>query len=199
MTLALNPVQSRALAIVLLLALFALLVALIYVPLQRAHRHYDSAIEDRLDRTSRYLRIAGQRQDVEANIALIKKRNASRFYLKASAPALAAAEVQQMAQAIIESNGLKVDSTQITAHKDEGTRRKVAVSFQLRGPLPAVQKGLYELESALPYLYVDNLVVRSNVTRGRAFTPVPGVEPDVQVQFDLYAFARVVKAAQKTQ
>jgi general secretion pathway protein M len=189
MKLTLSPMQSRALAVALLLAVLALLAVAIYVPWQRAHRHYDTAIEDQLDRTSRYLRIAAQRQDVEANIALIRKRDARRYYLKTSAPALAAAAVQQLAQTIVEANELKVDSTQIVAHKDDGSRRKVTVNFKLRGQLPAVQKALYELESALPYAYVDNLVIRSSVAR--RFRPVPGVEPDVLAQFDLYAFALV--------
>ena len=195
MKLTLTPMQSRALAVALLLALLALLAVLVYVPWQRAHLHYDTAIEDRLDRTSRYLRVAGQRKNVEANIASIAKRDAGRYYLKASSPALAAAEVQQMAQAIIEANELKVESTQIATHKDDGPRRKVAVDFQLRGKLPALQKALYELETALPYLYVDNLVIRSSVAR--VFLPVPGVEPDVLVQFELYAFARLAKPALK--
>lgn len=195
MNLTLTPVQGRMLAIALLLALLAALAVLVYLPWQRAHLHYDAAIEDQLDRTRRYLRIAAQRQNVEANIAQIEKKNAGRYYLKASAPALAAAEVQQMAQTIIDANELKVESTQIAAHKDDGGRRKIAVNFQLRGPLPAVQKALYELETALPYLYVDNLVVRSSVAR--VFRPVPGVEPDVPVQFELYAYARVAKPALK--
>lgn len=195
MKLTLTPMQSRVLAIVLLVALLAIVVVLVYVPWQRTHRHYDTAIEDQLDRSGRYLRIAAQRQNVEANIAHIQKQNAGRYYLKASAPALAAAEVQQMAQAIIEANELKVESTQIAPHKDEGVHRRVAVNFRLRGPLPAVQKALYQLETALPYLYVDNLVVRSSVAR--AFRPVPGVEPDILAQFDLYAFARVAKPALK--
>ncbi|MDZ7595562.1 MAG: type II secretion system protein GspM [Thiobacillus sp.] len=195
MKLTLTPMQSRALAVALLLVLLALLAVLVYVPWQRAHLHYDTAIEEQLDRTSRYLRVAGQRKNVEANIASIAKRDAGRYYLKASSPALAAAEVQQMAQAIIEANELKVESTQIAAHKDDGTRRKVAVDFQLRGQLPALQKALYELETALPYLYVDNLVVRSSVAR--VFKPVPGVEPDVLVQFELYAFTRLAEPALK--
>jgi len=173
----------------------ALLALLVYVPWQQAHRYYDSAIEDALDRTSRYQRIADQRKNVEANIALIKKRDAGRYYLRASSPALAAAEVQQMAQTIVEANQLKVESTQIVAHKDEGSRRKVAVNFQLRGQLPAVQQALYELETALPYLYVDNLAVRTAVVR--MFRPAPGVEPEIQVQFDLYAFTRVAKPVPK--
>jgi general secretion pathway protein M len=195
MKLTLTPVQSRALAIVLLLAVLAFLVVLVYVPWKQAHLYYDTVIADRLDRTSRYLRVAAQRKDVETNIALIRKRNASRFYLKASAPALAAAEVQQMAQAIVEANQLAVESTQFASHKDDGPRRKVSVNFRLRGLLPAVQKALYELETALPYLYVDDLLIRSSNMRN--FRPAPGVEPEISVQFDLYAFARVANPALK--
>ena len=195
MKLTLTPIQSRGLAIALLLAVLALLAMLIYVPWQRAHHYYDTVIEDRLDRTARYLRIAAQRKNIEANIALIKKRDASRYYLKASAPALAAAEVQQMAQAIIESKELRLESTQIAPHKDDGPRRKVTISYRLRGTLPAVQQALYELETAMPYLYVDNMVVQSSVTRD--FRAVPGIEPVAIVQFDLYAFARVVKPVPK--
>jgi general secretion pathway protein M len=191
MKLTLTPVQSRALAIALLLAVLAALAVMIYVPWKQAHLHYDTAIEDRLDRTSRYQRIAGQRQSVEANIALIKQRDPRSRYLKASAPALAAAEVQQMAQTIVEANELKVESTQITLHKDDGPRRRVAVNFQLRGQMPAVQKALHELETALPYLYVDNLVIRSSVAR--VFRHAAGTESDVLVQFDLYAFALIPK------
>ncbi len=177
MKLTITPVQSRVLAIALLFAVLAVLAVLVYVPWKQAHLFYDAAIADRLDRTSRYLRVAAQRKNIESNIALIEKRNAPRFYLKASSPALAAAEVQQMAQAIVETNGLTVESTQFSSHKDDGAQRKVTVSFRLRGPLPAVQKALYELETALPYLYVDNLVIRSNVgetpSRPRVSNPIP--------------------------
>ena len=195
MKLTITPLQSRVLAIVLLMAMLVLLAVLIYLPWQAAHRHYDTAIEDQQDRTARYLRIAAQRQNFEENITLIAKRDAGRYYLKSSAPALAAAEVQQMAQNIIEANQLKLESAQIGLHKDDGPRRKVAVNFQLRGSLPAVQKALYELETALPYLFVDKLLVRSSVAR--QFMPQPGVEPDVLVQLELSAIALIAKQAQK--
>lgn len=75
---ALTPAQSRVLAIVLLLAVVALAALAVYVPWQRLHQHYDTAIEDQLDRTARYLRIAAQQKSVEANIAAIKKLKSER-------------------------------------------------------------------------------------------------------------------------
>lgn len=193
MKMTLTPLQSRALAIAILITVTAIIVLMVYLPIQRAHDHYDSAIEDMLERVARYERIAAQRPAVEANIAQIKKADSRRHYLKSSAPALASAEIQQIAQTIMEANGLTLESTQIGVHRDEGMRRRVTVSFQLRGPLSSVQQTLYQIETTTPYLFVDRLLLRSAV--GRDFRPVPGAEPDVLVQFDLYAFALVPQPA----
>lgn len=187
----LTPARGRALAILLLLAACVLVALAVYLPVRWAHQRYDGAIEERMDHLARYLRIAAQKKQVEADIAAIKGKDARRHYLKASAPALAAAEIQQMAQAIIDTNAIKVESTQIAPHKDEQGRRKVAINYRLRGQLPAVQKLLYELETLTPSVFIENLALRSSVVR--AFHPVPGVEPEVSIQFNLYGFALVNK------
>lgn len=191
----LTPMHHRLLALLLLGAVIALLVAAVYFPLQRAHQHYDEAIDEFQDRTARYLRIAAQKPLIEQNIDELKRRNASRFYLKASAPALAAAELQQMAQAVLDSHELKVESTQIVAHKDELPRRKITVNFRLRGRLEPIQQALFELETTMPYLFLDNVAIRSTTVRN--FRPTPGVEPEVLLQFDLYGYALVSKPAAK--
>lgn len=190
-----TPWQSRILAAVLLFAALLAAGVMIYLPYRHAHQRYEAHIDELLEHIGRYRGIASTRPVIEANIARLKKLDPGRFYLKASAPALAAAEVQQMAMNAIEPNQLQVESTQIAAHKDDGTRRKVTVNFRLRGPLPAVHKALYQLETAAPYLFLDNLVIRSAVTRN--YRPVAGVEPDVPVQFDLSGYARIVKPAEK--
>ncbi|WP_448506873.1 type II secretion system protein GspM [Immundisolibacter sp.] len=195
MKLEVSPWQGRIAAVVLLFGVFFAAGVMVYLPYQKLHQRYDARIDELLQHIGRYRGIAGTRPVIEANIARLKKLDPGRFYLKASAPALAAAEVQQMAMNAIEPNQLQVESTQIAAHKDDGTRRKVTVNFRLRGPLPAVHKALYQLETAVPYLFLDNLVIRSTVTRN--YRPVPGVEPDVSVQFDLSGYARIVKPAEK--
>lgn len=195
MKLVITPWQARIAAVLLLLAVLALAGLAVYVPYQKLHQRYTARIDELLEHIGRYRGIAGTRPAIEANIARLKKLDPGRYYLKASAPALAAAEVQQMAMSVIEPAQLQVESTQIAPHKDDGTRRKVTVNFRLRGPWPAVHKALYQIETAVPYLFLDNLVIRATVTRN--FRPVPGVEPDVQVLFDLYGYARIAKPAEK--
>jgi len=186
-----TPMHRRLLALLLLVAVLALIVAAVYFPLQRAHQHYDDAIAESQDRTARFLRVAALKPQIEQNIAELQRRNAGRFYLKASAPALAAAELQQMAQAVLDIHALKVDSTQIVPHKDDLPRRKITVNFRLRGQLEPIQQALYELETAMPHLFLDNVTIRSTTIRN--FQPTPGVEPEVLLQFDLYGYTLVNK------
>jgi hypothetical protein len=68
----------------------------------------------------------------------------------------------------------------------------VAVSVQLIAPLTAVKAMLHTLESARPYLFLDNFSIRApTMVATRA---EPTVEPDLVVQFDLTGYA--LKGAQ---
>ncbi len=189
MRLKLTPLQARIMAGMLLLLLLAAIGTAIFLTKQRWTQHYDEVIANALDHLTRYQRIIAMRKDLESALAAVKAKDARRFYLKNSGPALAAAEVQQRAQGIIDANGLKVDSTQIPPPVDEDGHRKITVNLRLRGKLPDLQKMLYALETKLPWLYVNNLTLRTSV--GPVFRAIPGLEPDIYAQFDLYGYALI--------
>ncbi len=187
----LRPAESRALALGLLIAL---IVAAVYAVIEidrRLHAHYDAAIETQLDLLARYNRIAGMRVDYERAITDIKTRDADKFFLKASAPALAAADIQQIVQTLIEANGLRAESMQVAPHKDHDGYRQISLNMRLRGKLGGVQQMLHSLEATQPYLFVDNLAVQSTV-RGN-FVPRHDVEPEVMLQMDVSGLARIRK------
>lgn len=180
----LAPYQSRAaaLAILALVALFA--VAAVGLPVWWLNRHYDVAIEDATNSIGRYSRVIGMREALQKQAVEIKALEAQHHFLKSASPALAAAELQEQAQAIFDANGAKVNSTQVLPHKDEGLYRQVTVQVQLIAPLSAVKAMLYTLESAHPYLFLDNFSIRATVNRGDSSTEV-----DLVVQFDLSGYA----------
>ncbi len=93
-----------------------------------------------------------------------------------------------MAQAIIEANELKVESTQVATHKDEGPRRKVACRFPAAWAIARSAESPVRAGNRLALSVCDNLVVRSSVRE--SVQACSGVEPDVLVQFELYAFTR---------
>ena len=183
----LTPIQSRLLAVFLLVAGVAALAVAIAIPLQRMHKEYDTTIEERRDRIARYDRIAAGRDEMEKAIAAVKARDAGKFYLKSSAPALAAADIQQIVQALVEVNGLRQESTGIAPHKDEGERRKITVILRLRGKLQGLQHFLYSIESTQPYLFVDNVNIQSTVRQ--TYIPQPGVEPEVTAALEVSGYA----------
>lgn len=187
----LKPLESRWLAVLLLVAVVAALVFMVARVERQQHEKYDAAIADRLDQIARYGRVAASRGDYEKAIATVKGLGGEKFYLKSSSPALAAADIQQIVQTLVEAHGMRQESVQIAPHKDEDGRRQITVNLRLRGKLSGLQHVLYSLETTQPYLFVDNLSIQSTVRMN--YVPVPDVEPEVTAQFDLSGYAMVQK------
>lgn len=183
----LKPIERRMIALVMLLGVIFAVVWAVLEANRRLHAHYDNAISERLDQMARYNRIAASRGDYERAIQAIKKRDAAKYYLKSSAPALAAADIQQVVQTLAEADGLNLESMQIAPHKDQDGRRKVTVNLRMRGKLAGVRHLLYALETTQPYLFVDNLNLQATVRNN--YVPVPDQAPDVLLQFDLSGYA----------
>ena len=189
MNLRLTPAQSRLLAVVLLLLMIAALVAAVAVPAVLLHRHYDHYIDQYSDHLARYRRVAASRGDIEASLAEVEKRDPRRFFLKAHAPALAAAELQGSISRVVESHNGHMISSQIMPAKDDGkaaAATRITLSTQFSAAIVPLQTILHDIEVHAPYLFVDQLTVRAN--QGRQFKPQPGVQPEYSIQLTVSAF-----------
>ena len=183
----LGPLQKKLAALAILVLLLAIAVAAVAIPVWLLNRHYDDALEDATGRAVRYSNIVGTRDALQKQAVQVKALEANRHFLKSASPALAAAELQAQAQAIFDAKAAKVNSIQVLPHKDDGLYRQVTVQVQLLAPLTAVKGMLYGLESAHPYLFLDNFSIRApNMQVNRAEPPN---EPDLIVQFDLTGYA----------
>jgi general secretion pathway protein M len=179
--------QKKAAALAILALVVLLAISAITLPIWLINRHYDVAIEDATTSLARYSNIIGMRDGLQKQAVEVKALEAQHHFLKSASPALAAAELQEQAQAIFDANGAKVNSTLVLPHKDEGAYRQVTVSVKLIAPLSAIKGMLYALESAHPYLFLDNFSIRAPnmvVTRSD-----PATEPDLVVQFELSGYA----------
>ena len=171
----------------MLALVIALAIGAIALPLWLLNQRYDVAVEGAATRLDRYSRIVGMRDGLQKKAVEVIGLEANHHFLKSASPALAAAELQQQATVILEQNGGKLNSIGILPHKDDGAYRQVSVNLQLTAPLSAVKAMLYALESAHPYLFVDNFAIRA------PFNPAArndsANEPDLVVQFDLTGYA----------
>jgi general secretion pathway protein M len=182
-----NDAQNRALALGLLLLALIAIIAVLAAPLVLVHIHYDQKLESLNDRLTRYERVAASRGELIRRVEQMRALDGKRFYLKNAGPAVAAGEIQELEKSLIEANGGRLASMQIQQPKDEGAFRRIAVNVQVLGSIDTIQRILLALERSEPFLFVDNLNVRSlsaDATRDAA-TPEAGLV----VQFDLIGYA----------
>ena len=183
----LSPEQSRRLALGILVGAIVAVLAAVVIPVWLAHRHYDAALADMTDRFDRYRRIATTRPEVVRSLEAVRAKESRRFFLRQGGAALSAAEVQESVRQIIEANGARLITMQAPSSKDEGRYRQVVVNVQLTANIQALRKILHRVEAGTPLLFVDNLMVRSQVPA--TFKPGPGAEPEMFVQFDVQGYS----------
>jgi general secretion pathway protein M len=183
----LPPDKRRNAALGLLVGLVLAGVALIALPLWLAHRHYDEALEDLDRRLVRYERMAAARPALQQKLEAVRAVGSRKYFLKASAPSLSAAEIQERARQFVESNGGRLISVQVAQPKDDGRFRQVTVTVQANANIAATRRILYALEAGEPYLFVDSFTIRTQVPPG--FKPAPGFEPEMFIQLDVSGFA----------
>jgi general secretion pathway protein M len=184
----LDPARQRMLAVGLLVAVVAIALSVVLVPLWLLHKHYDDAIADLNDRIERYRRIAAQAPEYRKALDAMRAKDGRRFFLKNTAPNLAGAELQEQVRAAIEGNGGRITTSQNQGPKDDGRFRQITVTVQFFASTPVLQKILHALEARPPYLSVESMTLRPlNAFRG--FKPAPGQEPEVNVQLDVAGLA----------
>ncbi len=178
-------------ALLLLLGTVVALTAAIAVPAIFLHRYYDERLDDMNKRIGRYDRANAQRAPLLEKREDLRAQDSRKYYLKAATPALASAELQDAVKTIVEATvgPNQVQNTQVIPPKDDGLVRNVSATFNLQTSMPNVRKIFYAIETAQPYLLIDNLTMRTTV--GSNHKSNPGQEPMVFVQFDVTGVALV--------
>jgi general secretion pathway protein M len=179
--------RSRNLAVALLVGVVVAVVAIVAIPFWLLHRHYDLAIEDSLNKLDRYTRIASTRPIVAKELEAMRGKDTRRFFLRSGAAALSAAEAQEAVRSLVEAGGGRLITMQAPVSKDDGHYRQMTANVQLTANIFALRKILHAIENNVPYLFVDNLTVRTQVPGN--FKPAPGGEPEMFVQFDVSGYS----------
>jgi general secretion pathway protein M len=181
------PEKRRKAAVAILAAGVVILISLVAVPLWLSHRHYDQALEDVDGRLTRYERLAAARPALEQKLEAVRAMGSRKYFLKASAASLSAAEMQERVRQYVDANGGRLISVQVGQPRDDGRFRQVTVTMQLNANTPALRKILLAIETAEPYLFVDAIMVRSQVPPG--YKAPPGSEPEMFIQLEISGYA----------
>ncbi|TAG79907.1 MAG: hypothetical protein EAZ24_04625 [Burkholderiales bacterium] len=178
--------KGQALAVGLVLLSVAAVGAALAVPAYLLHKHYDGVIAEKENRIRVYQRNSANRAELQKAIDVVKAREGGRFYLRNTAPNLAGAELTDLVRPLIESNGARLTSIQPATVKEEAGFRLYTLNVGFNASPANLQKTLYALETALPYLFFENLRLQATVPRG--FKPAPNQEPEVAVNVEIQAY-----------
>lgn len=181
-----SPTQSRRSALgVLVLAIVAFIGPVAFA-VWSLNNHYTTELGKKIDRIDRLQRVASTRAEVGKQLDAMRAKDPRKLFLRSGAPALSAAEAQEAVRSIVEANGGKLITMQAPSSREEGRHRQITVNVQLTATIQALQRILHAIETNAPYLFVENLTIRSQVTGQHR--SAPGQEPEVFVQFDVNGY-----------
>ena len=188
MTPALTPRASRTLALGILLALLLLAFFGIVSPLLGAYQQASSSAAQYRAALNHTRNAGSNLAGLRAELDRLKAHQASAVgFMQSSNPSLAAAELQNRIKSSVEAARGELRSTQILPSRDEGAFRRISIRGQIAVNTAALQRVFYDLESATPFLLLDNVEIRARPARRST-----GAEDDpiLEVRFDLYGYMR---------
>lgn len=182
--------MRRFIAIALLVAAIALPWRLIVQPLLQSYDERAEALAAQRNLLARYRNLADSRAQLRARLQVIQTEPTSQAgYLTGESETLIAAELQNLVRTTIERNGGRLESTQILAPVSEGAFRRLTLRVRMSADTDGLFRILYDLESMLPYLFLDSLDIASRERRTRR--SISGPEGSaLSVSYDVYGYMR---------
>lgn len=159
----------------------------------------DNDIASARDQLVRYQRLVATLPSLRAELeAVNNNQDFKAFYFAAQTPALAGATLQQTVQDIVKAAGSRLVSTQILPATPNEQLPTVRVRIQLQGSTAQLFEILYQLEQSRPFLFVDQVSIRSMAQSARPVVPErnrqvrrPPSKPDTEdltVRLDIFGY-----------
>lgn len=184
------PWVGRAAAFGILIGLLLLIYALFIVPMITAYAEINGATAESAELLGRYQRIIAQHSVLQEKLdSANQKHTQSGVYVPGDTDALAAAQLQEIVNSRVESNGGQVRSVQILPAKEDGDFRRVGVRVQMTASIAAVARILYGFEAGDTFLFVDNLDISNRQSR-RRLAGGQQTDPQLLVRLDLTGYVR---------
>jgi general secretion pathway protein M len=185
----LSPRGRRILAVILLTGVVLIPLITLSVGAWFAHRYYDDVLAKHTRTLKTQNAVNATRPKLTEAVEALRAKDTRRFFLKAGSAGLVAAEFQESMRALVEANGGRVNQSQPLPAKDVDGYRQIAASFTISANQASLQKVLHAIEQKEPYVFVENLTLRSG---GYGVRPAGQPEPEHYAQLDLMSFAPLV-------
>jgi Tfp pilus assembly protein PilO len=182
-------VQRRILAVLLLLVFLTVIVRVLVVPIWTTYFDNRDAIAQNEDNIARYSRLSAQVDALQLAVGELQQNDdLARFVLAQESEPLAAAALQERVKSVVTSSGGTLTSTQVLPTVSDQGFKRIIVNVRMAVSVDALQRVLYTLESDLPYLLADDIVILSRGARRRQRNKQAADRLDVR--FNLYGYMR---------
>ena len=182
------PIAGRFVALALLLGLMLLVAAYGVLPFVDRFRMTDEALEYNRDMVERLTRGLASRGAYDLQIDALQARvNESGLYIRADTEPLAAAAVQEHLKRAIGLHGGELRSVQSLPSLAEDDLTRIGLRVVMTGSFAPMIQVLHELEIGEPYLFAENLQIKST-TRRRRRTQDPPNTNKLSIRFDVYGY-----------
>ncbi len=184
----LSPPVSRGLAVAILVSLVAGLYYGIAAPIADNYGATRGSIDQLQDALARYQRAARDLAPRQAELASLKQRQSAQDgFLQGANDTLVAAQIQNRIKSLTDATKGELRSTQVLPPQDEGKLRRITVRGQMSTTLPGALRIFHGLESASPFLFLDNVDMRARPTQLRDRNAVVSTDI-IDLQFDVYGY-----------
>lgn len=191
MTASWPPAASRATALGLLLAILGAAYWIAVILPAELLEKVDIEIERTVARLAHYEQTAALRPALQTQLSsLLQGEEAARLYLTGATDALAAADLQQRAGAVIERSGARVRSMRVMPPETEKGVRKIRVRVEVEGLIESVKRILHAIGTTTPFMTIENL--HFNARLQRRAQSAPSVDTQLVVRFDLTGYRKQV-------
>lgn len=154
----------------------------------------ERAIETDLDRLQRYQRLVATLPALRQALEEEQSDDAFKaYYFDADTPAIAGAQLQREVQDMVRTAGARPVSAQVLPSDARDDPPQVRVRIQLQGTTEQLFDVLYRVESARPFLLIDQLSIRSQARpshqqRQVRGAPVPVQQDQLTVRLDIFGY-----------
>jgi general secretion pathway protein M len=176
--------MRRVLFLAAHLAAFIIFVGFVVLPIHDFFADRDNRIAEQRVLLARLEAVAAQDASVKSMAQQAEAQVQQGEFLIGSSEGLVNANLQTRLKGFSESAGAKVRSAQSVPPKTIEQVKYSGSRIEIYGGIKSVQKAIFAIEGARPYLFISGAVMKTALPTGR-----PGIseEPLIQAQLDIFA------------
>jgi general secretion pathway protein M len=169
-------IRGRLLALSLLLIPLILVAKFVLWPAFQSYASTEDDLVSTREEVVHYQRLLAEQPALQAAVARLERtRPLAPYLLAGSNRALAAAGLQKQLQDAATKHGVTILSLRVKNPASVGPLERISVEARLRTGIPELRDLLYWIETARPYLFIEDLTINVRHARRRA-TPVGDLE-----------------------